>query len=124
MWCSMTASPTRSVSRATRSVRSSSTGSGAGASGSSAATVDPSSLDDNGITSPARCHVLVADALLQQHDTLEQGLRPWRAARDVHVDGNDLVDALGHRVGVPVRAAAVRARTHGDDVLRVGHLLV
>ena len=42
----------------------------------------------------------------------------------VHVDRDDLVDALRDRVRVPVGAAAVRARAHRDDVLRVGHLLV
>ena len=42
----------------------------------------------------------------------------------VDVDGHDLVDALGDRVAVPVRAAAVGARAHRDHVLRVGHLLV
>ena len=59
------------------------------------------------------------DALLEQHDALEQGLGPGRAAGHVDVDGDDLVDALGHRVAVPVRAAAVgaaspsRSRTSG-----------
>jgi hypothetical protein len=38
-------------------------------------------IDDNGITLPAARHVFVADALLQQHDALEQGLGPRRAAR-------------------------------------------
>ena len=56
---------------------------------------------------------------------------PWssasgrrRAAGDVDVDRDDLVDALGDGVRVPVRAAAVGAGAEGDDVLRLGHLLV
>ena len=76
------------------------------------------------LATPARAHVLVLDALLEQDDALEQRLGAGRAARHVDVDGDDLVDALGDRVGVPVRAAAVGARPHGDHVLRVGHLLV
>ena len=76
------------------------------------------------VAAPALGHVLVLDALLQQHDALEQGLGPGRAAGDVDVDGDDLVDALGDRVAVPVRPAAVGAAAHRDDVLGVGHLLV
>src|SRR5829696_6424658 len=82
-----------------------------------------SSPDDKRLTSPALGHVLVLDALLEQHDALEQGLGPGRAARHVDVDGDELVDALGHGVGVPVGAAAVGAAAHGDDVLGPGHLL-
>src|SRR5688572_1319051 len=70
------------------------------------------SADDNRLSPPALRHVLVLDALLEEHDALEQGLGPGRAARDVHVDRDDLVDAFGDRVGVPVRAAAVGAGAH------------
>ena len=49
---------------------------------------------------------------------------PRRAAGHVDVDRDDLVDTLGDGVAVPVRAAAVGARAHRDDVLRFGHLLV
>ena len=55
---------------------------------------------------------------------MQQRLRPGRAAGHVHVDRDDLVDALGHRVRVPVRAAAVGARAERDHVLRLGHLVV
>src|SRR3954452_248186 len=75
---------------------------------SSGATPSPSA-DDNGFTLPALSHVLVLDALLQQHDALEQRLGPGRAAGHVDVDRDDLVHALGHRIAVPVGAAAVRA---------------
>ncbi len=75
------------------------------------------------VTTPLGGHVLVLDALLQQHDAFEQGFGPRRAAGDVHVDRDDLVDALGDRVAVPVRAAAVGTRAHRDGVLRLGHLL-
>ena len=49
---------------------------------------------------------------------------PRRAAGHVDVDRDDLVDALGHRVRVPVRPAAVGARAERDHVLRLGHLVV
>src|SRR5438874_13157085 len=79
------------------------------------------SADDNGVPSPTLGHVLGLDALLEEDDAFEQRLGAGRAPGDVDIDGNDLVDALGHRVRVPVGAAAVRARPHGDDVLRVWH---
>src|SRR5581483_4089044 len=82
------------------------------------------SADDNRVPSPTLGHVLGLDALLEEDDALEQRLWAGRAPGDVHVDGDDLVDALGHRVRVPVGAAAVGARPHGDDVLGVRHLLV
>src|SRR5678816_2740674 len=76
------------------------------------------------LATPLLLDVLGGDLLLEPDDPLEQRLRPGRAARDVDVDRQDLVDALGDRVRVPVRAAAVGARAHRDHVLRVGHLLV
>ena len=82
------------------------------------------SLDDDRGAAPALRHVLALDALLQEHDALEERLGPRRAARHVDVDRKDLVDALGHGVAVPVGTAAVGARAHGDHVLGVGHLLV
>src|SRR5437660_2672386 len=94
------ASPSRSWSSASSAWRTSSVSGSAGVS---------VSADDNGLTSPALGHVLALDALLEQHDALEQGLRARRATWDVDVDGDDLVDALGHRVRVPIRPAAVGA---------------
>src|SRR5262245_28215316 len=68
------------------------------------------------LTAPLRRHVLVLDPLLEQDDPLEQGFRPRWTAGDVDVDGDDLVDALGDRVAVPVRTAAVGAAAHRDHV--------
>ena len=56
------------------------------------------------VTAPLGSHVLVLDALLEEDDRLEQRLRSGRAAGHVDVDRDDLVDALGDRVAVPVRA--------------------
>ncbi len=67
---------------------------------------------------------LVLDLLLELHDPVQQCLGSRRASGHVDVDGQVLVDALGDGVGVPVRAARVRARAEADDVLRLGHLLV
>src|SRR3954447_16217863 len=106
-WCEPTmASPSLVVRSSRRAWWRSSTG-----------TVDVSapaltSADDNRLPSPALRHVLVLDALLQEDDALQQRLGPRRAARHVDVDRDDLVHALGHGVRVPVRAAAVGARTH------------
>ncbi len=64
-----------------------------------------------------------ADLLVQTDDALEQRLRPRRAAGDVDVHRDDLVDALEDRVVVEHPAGA-RARAHGDDPLRLEHLVV
>src|SRR5437870_5326226 len=107
-------SPSSAASRSTSSWRAVSTDVSSGASTS----VVGVSADDNRLTSPTLRHVLVADALLQQHDALEQRLGPRWAAGHVHVDRDQLVDALGDRVAVPVRATAVGAAAHRDHVLR------
>src|SRR3546814_8876009 len=110
-WDSRSSSPRRSARPASRASRRGS-GSGVGVSSPAGAWV---SADDNGITSPLLGHVLVGDALLQQDAALEGGLGAGRAARDVDVDGDDLVHALGHGVAVPVRAAAVGAATRSEE---------
>src|SRR5688572_28428571 len=66
------------------------------------AAMGASSTDDNGLTllrlchdrlralaTPTGAHVLVLDALLQEHDPLEQRFRPWRAPGHVDVDRDD-----------------------------------
>src|SRR4051794_8685891 len=138
---SSTASPSSFSSRATSSWwrASSACGSGATSSVGSASTaasragsgvsVPLTSLNDDRLPAPPLLELVVADALvldalLQQHDALDESLGPRRATGDVHVDGHDLVDALGHRVRIPVRTTAVGARTHRDHVLGVGHLAV
>src|SRR5712691_499905 len=55
---------------------------------------------------------------------LDEGLRARRASRTVDVDGHDRVDPLERRVAVPELAAGGRAVVHGDDPLRLRHLLV
>src|SRR5215218_3688913 len=79
---------------------------------SSVAVVGPvgTSADDNRLPSPAVRHALVLDPLLEEDDALQQRLGPGRTPGYVHVDRDDLIDALGDRVGIPVRAAAVGAR--------------
>ena len=83
------------------------------------------------LAAPAGRELVVADALvldplLEHHDALQQRLRARRAARHVEVDRDDLVDALGDRVGVPVRACRSwsttpsRSRTSGRGSARRG----
>src|SRR5919198_791331 len=76
------------------------------------------------LATPLLPDVFLADLLLQLDDAVQQRLGTGRASGDVDVHGNDLVDALGHRVGVPVRSAAVGARAERDDVFGVGDLVV
>src|SRR3954469_20075950 len=134
---SRTASPSSMPNRSTSSVCESSSAWGSGATSSigsastsaSGVSVPLTSLNDDRLPAPPLLELvvpdaLVLDALLEQHDALDEGLGPRRATGDVHVDGHDLVDALGHRVRIPVRTTAVGARTHRDHVLGVGHLVV
>src|SRR4051812_10364123 len=134
---STTPSPSESRRRCTTPSRRPSPGNARGS-----VSVDPVSLngttaDDDGFPSgrfadhrlgafaaPTGAHVLVLDPLLEEHDALEQGFGARRAPGHVDVDGDDLIDTLGDRVAVPVRAAAVGTRAHRDDVLRIRHLLV
>src|SRR5437867_11793322 len=54
------------------------------------------------LATPLLPDVLAGDLLLEPDDAVEQRLRPGRAARDVDVDRDDLVHALGPRVRVPL----------------------
>src|SRR5882762_3190333 len=80
--------------------------------------------DLGGVPTPPLRYVLVLDLVLEANDSVEQPLGAGRASRDVDVHRDDLVDSLRDAVGVPVRPAAVGARTHRYHVLRLGHLLV
>jgi len=65
----------------------------------------------------------VLDAVLELDDAVEEGLGAGRATGDVHVDGDDPVDALDDGVVVE-DAAAGCAIAHGDDPLGFWHLVV
>src|SRR5438477_470987 len=67
---------------------------------------------------------LADDLVLHPHQAFGQRLGTGRAAGYVDVHRHELVDALADRVGVLEEAAAGGAGAHGDDVLRLGHLLV
>src|SRR3990170_8725935 len=65
-----------------------------------------------------------ADLLLEFQESLIQRFRPWRAAWDVDVHRDDLVDAFEDGVVVVVEwPAAGGAAAHADHILRLGHLL-
>src|SRR5678816_1888457 len=74
------------------------------------------------LATPLLPDVLGGDLLLEPDDPLQERLRPRGATGDVHIDRQDLVDAFGDRVRVPVGTAAVGARAHRDHVLRLRHL--
>ena len=63
------------------------------------------------------------DLLLELEDRVDQLLGRRRAARDVDVHGDDLVDPLRHVVR-PVEASRGGADAHRDDPLGLGHLVV
>src|SRR5580765_3934608 len=67
--------------------------------------------------------LFVVDFLLQLENGVENGLGTWRTAGNVDIDGNHLVAALNDGVVIE-NAAGRRARAHGDDPLRLGHLIV
>ncbi len=60
---------------------------------------------------------------LKQNQTLQNRFGAGRAARDVDIHRQDLVDALDDAVNI-VHAATVGAGSHGHDPLGFGHLLV
>ena len=72
---------------------------------------------------PSRCDLPALDLLFQLEDRVHQAVRRRRAARHPDVDRDDLVDALHDVVGA-IEAARGRAGAHGDDVLRLRHLVV
>ena len=75
-----------------------------------------------GRSAPVSC--LLVDFLLQHHEGVDQRLGPRRAAGDVDVHRDVTVDALEHVVALLERAAGDGAGAHGDDVFRLGHLVV
>ena len=63
------------------------------------------------------------DLVVQLEDRVGEHLRPRRAAGQVHVHRDDVVDAL-HDGVVVEHAAGAGAHAHRDDPLRLGHLVV
>src|SRR3954469_6922039 len=75
------------------------------------------------LTGPLGAERLVHDLVVQLEDGVHQHLRPRRAAGQVHVHRDDVVDALHHRVVVE-HAAGAGADAHGEHPARLGHLVV
>src|SRR5205085_1654319 len=67
---------------------------------------------------------LSVDLLLELHDAPEQRIRARRAARDVDVDRQEVVDPWHRAIGALKGATRDGAGAHGDHVFRVGHLVV
>ena len=65
----------------------------------------------------------VLDLVVQLEDRVDQHLRARRAAGEVHVDRDDVVDALDDRVVVE-HAAGDGADAHREHPLGLGHLVV
>src|SRR5581483_2078255 len=63
------------------------------------------------------------DLLLQLDDAVDERFGRRRTAGDIDIDGHDAIAAAHHRIGVVIVAAAVRARPHGNDPARLGHLV-
>src|SRR6187402_958040 len=71
-----------------------------------------------------RDRVGATDLLLQLQDAVDQRFGRRRATRHIDIDRNDAIAAANDRVGIMVVAAAIGAGTHGDDPLRLGHLVI
>jgi len=67
--------------------------------------------------------LLIVDLLLKLEDRVENGFGARRAARDVYVNGNNLIAAL-HDSVIIEDAAGGSTSAHGDDPLGLGHLIV
>ena len=61
---------------------------------------------------------------LSEEEDVQKCLGGRRATGNVEIDGNDSVAASNYRVRVMVVTSSVRARSHGDDPSRLGHLIV
>src|SRR5262249_17120438 len=62
--------------------------------------------------------------LLQEQHTVKQRLRGGGTTRNVDVNRHDAVATAHHCVRIVVVAASIGARTHGDHVTRLRHLVV
>ena len=62
--------------------------------------------------------------LLDLEQAFGERLGARRATGDIDIDGDDLVDALDHRVAQLEQTAAVGARAHRQHILGIGHLVV
>ena len=80
-------------------------------------------LEAEPLTAPAGREVSVADLFVQRDDGVDQRFRTRRATRRVHVDGDDLIDAL-HDGVVVEHATGACTDPHGDDPLGLHHLVV
>src|SRR6267143_5036352 len=80
--------------------------------------------DETALLRPDPAAPLRLDLRAQFQESVDQGLRPHRATGDENVRGNECVRTFHDAVRVVIRAATDRALTHGDDPLRLGHLLV
>src|SRR3989475_3966484 len=73
---------------------------------------------------PSLTLTTLGDLRAEPEEPFEERLGGRGAARHIHIDRHDRVDALERRAAVPELAARRRAVAHGDDPLRLGHLLV
>jgi hypothetical protein len=62
--------------------------------------------------------------ILNSQQAFRERFRPWRASRNVDVNGDDLVHAFTNGIGELKKPAAAGAASHRDDVFRIGHLIV
>src|SRR4030095_15022528 len=60
---------------------------------------------------------LLVNLALERHEGMDERLRPWSTARDMHVHRQVTVDALEHIVTLLERPAGNRAGAHRDHVL-------
>ena len=66
--------------------------------------------------------MLQFDFFLEFHQSFNEGLGTWRAARNVDIDRDEIVDALQHGVGA-IHPTGRSASTHGDAPFWLGHLI-
>src|SRR5438132_1641590 len=68
--------------------------------------------------------LLSVDFSLQFHKSMEQRLRPGRTTGNVYIDWNITVYAFQNVITLFERPAGNGASAHGNDVFRIGHLVV
>src|SRR5262249_17444479 len=68
--------------------------------------------------------LLTVDLALQLHEGVQQCFWSRRATWNVNIDWNVTIDPFEHVVALLEWSARNRTRAHGDDILRIGHLVV
>src|SRR5215831_15230867 len=73
---------------------------------------------------PYASQFLFIDLALQFHECGQKRFRPRRTPGNINIDRDVAVDSFEHVVSLLERTSRDRARAHGDNIFRIGHLII